>query len=281
MNFRAACWRAELTEGLASLPMYDFPDLREAHDALWRSIAARLQALEMVHAPPALLREEAGEAALGDPRLLLSQTCGYPLALGLRPGVRVVTTPGYRARGCQGPFHRSVVLVRMNDKAMNLSDLRGRRLAFNAPDSNTGVNLLRAEIAPMALSRPFFGAVIETGAHVRSVAAVAEGVADVAAVDCVTWALLERSSPALCGRLRVLAWTMAGLGLPLVTGPETSLAEIELLRQAIEAAVADRALADVRRTLLLHAVYRTSEVEYRGLLRLKSMAAEQGYPELV
>ncbi len=193
----------------------------------------------------------------------------------------MAATPGYRAPGCQGPYHRSVILVRLHDKAMSLADARGRRLAINAPDSNTGVNLLRAEVASLAGGRPFFAGVVETGAHARSVAALAEGVADIAAVDCVSWALLERSSPLLCNRLRVLAWSRASPGLPLVTGALTHGTELALLRRTLDAVAQDPALKAARQALLLDRFHNVPEADYRSLARLAARAAELGYPRLV
>ena len=260
--------------------MYDLPELQEANDALWRAVAERLRAAGLSRAPATLVRGEAAERVWSNPDLLLAQTCGYPLALGLRGQVRVVATPGYRARGCQGVFHRSVFLVRAAHPAVTLADLQGATLALNAPDSNTGANLLRAEIAPLAQGGRFFGGVVRTGAHARSVAAVAEGLADLAAVDCVTWAHLESHAPFMSRRLRVLGWSAASLGLPLVTGARTNEEEFGLLVRVLEDVTADPSLAPVRRLLLIDRFYRVLDVEYRGLARLRRMAAAQGYPEL-
>jgi hypothetical protein len=67
---------ASLASPVASLPMYDLPELREATDELWRALAARLQN-RGIDAPVTLERDETNlDAVWSDPRLLLSQTCG-------------------------------------------------------------------------------------------------------------------------------------------------------------------------------------------------------------
>ena len=268
-------------EAPASLPMYDLPQLQAANDALWRAICDRMREAGCHRAPRELTRGPQADEAWRDPELLLTQTCGYPLALGLRANTRVVAVPGYRARGCHGAFHRSVFLVRTGDRATSLDEMRGATLALNSPDSNTGMNLLRIEIAPLAKGGRFFTQVLETGAHAHSVAAVADGAADLAAVDCVTWAHLERLAPALSGKLRVLGWSVASLGLPLVTGMSTSDEEFGQLVRVLDAVAQAPELQVIRRTLLLDRFYRVLDTDYQGLTRLRQTAAEQGYPELV
>ncbi len=42
---------------IASLPMYDFKELRPAHDALWSAIADRLMAAGITNVPTRLTRD--------------------------------------------------------------------------------------------------------------------------------------------------------------------------------------------------------------------------------
>jgi hypothetical protein len=49
--------------------------------------------------------------------------------------------------------------------ATSLDDLRGGRCAVNDLGSNSGMNLLRAEIAPLANGKAFFKSVLVTGSH--------------------------------------------------------------------------------------------------------------------
>ena len=115
---------------LATLPMYDLPELRQATDALWAAIAARLKH-RGVAAPEALSRGPALAAMWVDHRLLLGQTCGYPLVTSLAGKVVLIATPFYLADGCEGACYRSAVVVRKTDGAASLADLRGRRCAVN------------------------------------------------------------------------------------------------------------------------------------------------------
>ena len=79
--------------------MYDFPEISEANDALWRRIAADLRA-KGVEAPAALERGRALSALWRDPGLILAQTCGYPYMTRLNDAVALAATPEYAFPGC-------------------------------------------------------------------------------------------------------------------------------------------------------------------------------------
>ncbi|MGD9511076.1 MAG: phosphate/phosphite/phosphonate ABC transporter substrate-binding protein [Geminicoccaceae bacterium] len=256
--------------------MYDLPTVRWATDALWRAIATALAA-RGVAAPAGLDRRAGYASAWREPGLLLSQTCGYPFVTGLRGEVWLVATPCYRAEGCVEADYRSVLLVREDDPADALADLRGRRVAYNALDSQSGHNALRAMVAPLARDGRFFAGRIATGAHAASMAAVADGEADLCAVDCVTWALLRRHEPERTHGLRAIGWTAAAPALPLITavgGP------VALLREALQAALADPENAPAREALLLDGFASRSDADYERILAMEREAIALGYPAL-
>ena len=189
----------------ASYPMYELPENRDAVDVWWSGLARCLRSAGCERVPDRLERRDDAPARWCDDDLLFSQTCGYPLTHALKGRVRVIATPCYRAPGCDGPSYSSAIVVRADDPAQDLADLAGRRAAFNAPHSQSGYNALRHRLAPIARGKPFFSACLETGGHAASLAAVADGRADVAAVDCITWALLRRYRPDSISPLRILA----------------------------------------------------------------------------
>ena len=266
-------------ELIASLPMYDLPELQEAHAALWEAIRSRLEA-RGVPAPPRLARPHDLAELWRSPRLLLAQTCGYPLVTQLRGRVRVLATPCYAAEGCEGPFHRAAIVVRRRSPIPRLEDLLASRLALNAPESNTGMNLLRATLAPLARRKAIFSSVVLTGAHVASCAAVAEHRADVAAIDAVTWALLQRRARSAVHDLRVLAWTVRSPGLPLVTSHLRSGAQYAAIAGALDEVGRSDDLRDVRRELLIDGFQRLPEASYEAVSYFEQLAVSHGYNQL-
>ena len=265
-----------MTRVSCSLPMYDLPELRPQTDALWRAIGVLLRSMG-VDAPDMLSQPETLAAHWQDPELLLSQTCGYPL-LSLPEHVRVVATPAYTAPGCDGASYRSALVVHWYSAAADLQALRGGVCAINGRDSNSGMNLLRAAVAPLAGGRQFFRTVLVTGSHAASLEAVGAGEADLAAIDCVTFALLQRHRPALTAPVRVLDWSAAAPGLPLITTGDAAL--VGQLRAALSQVATDPALAPVRQALLLDRFVVLPDTAYAAVRALENDAVLAGYPVL-
>jgi ABC-type phosphate/phosphonate transport system substrate-binding protein len=264
----------------ASLPMYDFPELRDAHALLWSALAVRL-ADAGLDGVPDLLTFDAEPADLWRaPDLLLSQTCGFPLVTTLGGMVKVVATPRYRAPGCNGSRHRGFIVVAADSGVQRLVELRGSRCVINGWDSNTGMNMLRAAVAPLAREGRFFGSVAVSGSHVASLRSVAEGTADVAAIDCVTFAHLSRHRADLAEGVHVLAVTAATPCLPLVTGITTDDDTIAVLRAALQAVAVSPDLAPIRADLLLDGFDLLPDRAYKVVSGLASQAATVGYPDL-
>jgi ABC-type phosphate/phosphonate transport system substrate-binding protein len=262
--------------------MYDFPELAEAHDTLWTAVATRLRAAGLRDVPGRLDRRRRSRENWRHSALLLGQGCEYPLAKLYAEQIRVVATPRYTAPGCLGATYRSAVIVRTTDAAQTLGDLRGRRCVINEVDSNSGMNLLRAAIAPLANGGRFFASVAVSGAHRRSLALVASGEADVAAIDCVSFAHFQRLDSRAAQAVRVLCWTASCPCLPYITARAGSdAATTGLLQDALAAAVAAPGLAEVRERLLLEAIDSPPAEGFADVLELEKRAAELGYPVLI
>jgi ABC-type phosphate/phosphonate transport system substrate-binding protein len=264
---------------IAVLPMYDFPWTATANDALWASIFARLNDAG-VRAPPRLTRGGDLAALWRHPRLIFGQTCGYPYVTGLKDTVTLIATPDYSFPGCEGAAHRSFIIRRLDDPRRALGEFRGAVAALNAYDSNTGMNLFRATIAPIAGGAPFFSSIAMTGSHEASVAAVAEGRADLVSIDCVSFALLGRGRPELIERVAVVVESAQSPNLPFIASGSFPPSTIAALRTALFAALADPNLAEARTTLGLADARVLMQPDYERVLALERAAIAAGYPEL-
>ncbi|XBS71698.1 PhnD/SsuA/transferrin family substrate-binding protein [Acerihabitans sp. KWT182] len=199
---------------LVSLPMYAVS--RADVEAQWQTLRQSLERRGLPVAGVALQWPADLIAHWRDPRLLLSQTCGYPLVTML-PNVRPVGCFHYDAPGCEGIGYRSFILTRDREKGASLADFKGRRAVCNSADSQSGFHALRGMVRRITGGLNFFSAVNFSGSHENSLAALQRGTADVAAVDCVTYALLQRHRPARIRSLKIIAQSPLTPGLPLIT----------------------------------------------------------------
>ncbi len=264
---------------IAVLPMYDFPWTAAANDALWAAISARLDEAG-IEAPKALTRGGSLDEQWRDPRLVFGQTCGYPYVTRLKDAVRLIAGPEYVFPGCAGIMHRSFIIRRATDPRRSLGEFRGSTAALNGWDSNTGMNLFRAAIAPIAGGAPFFHAVAVTGSHQASIEAIAEGRADLAAVDCVSFALLARGRPELIERVAVVAESVASPGLPFIAATGVGDQAVAAAREALIAALADPNLAEARATLGLKGARAASPADYDRVAEIEREAVAAGYARL-
>jgi ABC-type phosphate/phosphonate transport system substrate-binding protein len=265
---------------LASLPMYDFPELAPASAGWWAGLRRHFQAQGVAELPETLTKVGDPITHWDDAPPIFSQTSGYPMTHALARKVRLLATPRYAAPGCAGPTYVSWVVVRRDDPAERFADLRGRRPAFNGRDSQSGYNVLRTLAAPLATDGRFFARGIESGAHRKSMALVVAGEADVATIDCVSYALIARNAPDEAANLRVLCASAAAPALPYVTAASTDDATVRKLQAGIRAACSDPALAAVREALLIEGCEILPLSCYDIILEIEREAAARGYPEL-
>ncbi|WP_296741799.1 PhnD/SsuA/transferrin family substrate-binding protein [Mesorhizobium sp.] len=272
-----------MSELVAALPMYDWPEAHREVDAQWVKLrdAFRLRGVDApetivrrngdLPAVPGGVRDDAGKPIGPDPAtlppdeldfhqlwlnpaLLFAQTCWGPMELGLAEHVQVVAQPSYDAfEGGQGGLYSSALVMRADGgrpvpspadgKAVIPLDLiRGKRFAFNSLDSMSGVIGLTRDLEAMGESLDIFASRLPSGGHRSSIVAVAEGRADVAAIDCESWALAQRFEPA-AQDVKVVGWTARRKGLPYITARTTRAATVAAMREAIASLGLDGSVA--------------------------------------
>jgi ABC-type phosphate/phosphonate transport system substrate-binding protein len=260
--------------------MYDLPELRAATDQWWATLARGLSKAGVTDVPRDLARDMDRETVWRAPDLLLTQTCGYPLTHAFDGILSALAAPDYNAEGCGGGRYRSAFVVRKDDPARTLEDLRGRHVAANSADSQSGCNCLRAAIAPLAKGGQFFSEVVWTGGHRDSLAAVTSGRADIAALDGVTFALIGQVAPSEVADVRVLAWSAEAPALPYVTRRSADDDLRRRLQDGLANAVADPNGADARAVLRIKGLIPVTDAEYRPIVAMRVAAEHAGYAVL-
>lgn len=271
---------------IASLPMYDLPELRAATDAWWDGLAQAFRREGLDNIPAQLNRGEPFGTEWRNPALLFSQCCGMDFVTHGQAHLRLLATPAYATADCNGPDYCSLIVVRVDDPAQTLTDLRARRVAVNMPGSHSGYNALRYLIASLqqpdntAQVSPFFSQVLDSGSHVVSLQLLQAGQADCAAIDCVTFALLARHRPAAIRDLRILSRSPQVPGLPYVCHNSCTEDTVQRLRNGLLAALHAPHLAAVRAELLLQDVVVLPAKAYQPIRQMMLYAQCAGYTEL-
>ncbi|KAI0913757.1 ABC-type phosphate/phosphonate transport system, periplasmic component [Ustulina deusta] len=258
---------------IAAMPMYDWPECRAEVDEQWVGLRDRLRAAGVdapdrlvrrnadMPSVPGGIRDSGGNIIAPDPAtlppdeldlhtlwrhpaLLFSQTCWGPMELGLARHVEVVGQQDYSGveGGAAELYSSAVVARRITDDVsapsdgrpnLPLADLRGKRLAYNATDSMSGIIGLERDLASLNEDLDIFSERIESGGHRNSIIAIAEGRADVAAIDCLTWQLAKRFESA-SEALAVVGWTARRRGLPFIASRNISPQDIQSVAAELE-----------------------------------------------
>lgn len=264
-----------MSDFIAGLPMYDWPEEKNEVDAQWARLRDALRQ-KGIDAPQTIarvnadlrpveggIRDAAGKVIGPDPAtlppdeldffglwlhpaLLFAQACWGPLELGLSEHVQLIGQPNYDAfEGGQGELYSSALVMRAGEAPtvgspsdgsplIPLDILRGKHFVFNSLDSMSGIIALTRDLEALGESLDIFSERSESGGHRASIIAIAEGKADVAAIDCRSWAKARRFEPA-AEAVTVVGWTRRRKGLPFITARTTPEKIVVALREAVAA----------------------------------------------
>lgn len=212
---------------IASLPMYWRSENADSWRAFWAEVQRHVDLPDLT--PPENIPDPWTDHWLR-PDLALSMTCGLPFRTALREQVTYVGTLDF-GFGHAGHYYSQAI------------GQDGPRLAYNSNDSQSGWAVVEQKAG--------FETYIETGGHAESLAVVADGRADVAYIDAVTWRLLKRFDPK-ANQVPELRRSIASPGLPFITAKGR---DPEPLRTALSHAIArfegDENLGSPRRLTVL------------------------------
>ena len=113
----------------------------------------------------------------------------------------VPVAPRYRQR----PVYYSDLVVRRASPYRSFADLRGATWIYNEPRSYSGYFVMGHHLAQQDLDLDYFGGLVESGAHLRSLALLRQGQGDVTAIDSTVLDDARQREPALMREIRILA----------------------------------------------------------------------------
>ncbi|MDE0693458.1 MAG: PhnD/SsuA/transferrin family substrate-binding protein [Gammaproteobacteria bacterium] len=211
-----------------SFPWYDLASVRWANDAIWRATGLG----------GTLDRTTPVEEQWRADDLVVSQACGLDLFLTDAP-IEPVLAPVFDL-DCEDGCYYSVLVGSRDGVA-----------AVNSLSSRSGFTALHTICEPSAM--------LVTGSHAASLAAVRAGRADMACIDAVTWHILERDQPEATRDVAVLERTCSAPAPPYVVRKG---GEGRAVAHRIAAAMQDVTLKAAREALLLRGVIPVSMDDY-------------------
>jgi phosphonate transport system substrate-binding protein len=134
--------------------------------------------------------------------------CGLPYVHLMRQKeqpIELLAAPVLRGKRYGGrPVYFSDVIVRRGSNFQCFADLRGASWGYNEPYSHSGFGVVRYHLHRLGESNGYFGKVVQTGWHERSIRMVYSGELDASAIDSQVLAVALRDDPTLARGLRVI-----------------------------------------------------------------------------
>ena len=163
--------------------------------------------------------------------------CGLPYVQLMRqrhPPVEPLAAPVLMGDRYAGrPIYFSDVVVSAESPVRSFDGLRGRSWAYNDPASQSGYGVVRYHLVEMGESHGFFGHVVESGYHYRSLRLVCDGEVDGSAIDCQVLAVELRDHPELREHIRVIGSLGTSTIQPIVAATRLPAALRSDLRAAL------------------------------------------------
>ena len=190
---------------IAGLPMYDRPELFEAHNKFWQLVHEQLTG-----SPKILSRNISPWDLWTSPKLFLAQTCSSPYRESLNKIAIYVGTADYALPNCQPGYYNSLIISR---PGYEMSEIKTCTFGYNERISHSGwtapmAHFRKLNVLPKSLKK--------TGSHRASVKSVASGKIDFAAIDAQSWRFIKKYDK-FSINVRVLDHTHPTPGLPFIT----------------------------------------------------------------
>jgi phosphonate transport system substrate-binding protein len=177
------------------------PNMRPLYEHIARHLEARLDR-------PVELADGRSFDQFGQGQADAGFICGAPY-VRLRwqdpPCVEALAAPVLAGERYAGrPIYFSDVVVHRDSPYHSFADLRGRSWAYNDRDSHSGWSVTLYRLAQLGAREGYFGRVVESGFHQKSLRLVAAGQVDASAIDSQVLAVEQRDHAELAADLRVI-----------------------------------------------------------------------------
>jgi phosphonate transport system substrate-binding protein len=132
----------------------------------------------------------------------LAFVCSGPYVLGhAKFGMEILVVPVVDGN----KVYHSYIIAKKTSSLSSFDDLKGKKFAFTDPDSNTGCLVPRFMLSRRGTTpETFFQETFYTHSHDNSIKAVAEGLADGAAVDSLIWEFMNATDATFTSQTKII-----------------------------------------------------------------------------
>ncbi len=163
------------------------------------------------------------------------------------------------------PIYFSDVVVRRDSPYISFADLQGCVWAYNQKASHSGWNLVCYSLFERGKTLDYFGRLIETGSHQRSVSLVLEGQADATAIDSHVLDVFLARNRAEAAALRIIDM-LGPSSIPPVVIARTVDQELKhQVREALLTMHEDSLAASVLHAAAIDHFVRVSDQDYQDI----------------
>lgn len=216
----------------------------------------------------------------------LALICGLPYVLRTRPRaaespIEALAAPVLKGERFQNrPIYFSDVIVHRDSRFQSFADLRGCSWAYNEPESQSGYGITRYHLAKLGATSGYFGQVVASGFHQRSIRMVSRREIDASAIDAQVLAIELRDHPRLARQIRIIDSLGPSTIQPLASSTRLPVS----LRRDIQAILAEMhhdpaASALLDRGMIDHFVPVT-DADYDDIRAMLAFCEQADYREL-
>ena len=248
---------------LVALSWYDFDFLRPKTDQFWDLLKMGLEERLEINLPAQLNRYDLPKKLFKKDHLLLAQACGLDLIINAKDNIQAIATPIYQTEFSTAGKYCSLFIANKNDKRKKVEDFARATCAINETTSHSGMNAFLEKIDTG--KKAFFSDVILAGSHATSLKSVAFGVAEIAAIDCISFQLLTNHDAALKENIKILELSEEFPCPPFVTSMATDTQTCQKLFDGISHCLAQEEYKPLQSSLLLSGVKSVKKEAYEGI----------------
>ena len=163
--------------------------------------------------------------------------CGLPYVWKAdreNPNIDLLAAPVFQGDRYQNQaVYFSDIVVKYNSPIKKFDELLGATWAINEPNSHSGSNVVRYELARMGKKAGFFGKVIVSGSHISSLDMILKGEVDGSAIDSTVLEQEIFNNPKLSSKIRIIRSLGPSPVPPWLVSQKTSSELTSAIRQIV------------------------------------------------